>query len=98
MGHESAAFRSLFRAILVTTGDGTEEFNPLRAKDFKPRLYRVQLVETTPGSRKPDVRQVPRSIDSLTLSDTYMVDAGEVILVWHGRKQIARDKIKVSRG
>jgi hypothetical protein len=96
MGHESHYFESLFPAFMVLNGDEGDAFNPLRPKSFKPRLLKVQLVQSkTKKGKTPVVRQVPTAVASLNVSDTFILDAGEVILVWHGREQIARDKIKV---
>ena len=98
MGHESRYFENLFPAFMVLEGDEGDAFNPLQPKAFKPRLLKVQLVESQTKGKTPVVRQVPKAVSSLNIRDTFILDAGEVILVWHGHEQVARDKIKVGLG
>lgn len=95
MAHESRYFESLFPALLVLDGDETQAFNPLQPKKYKSRLLKVKLVESQTTGKTPVVRQVPLSVASLNTNDTFILDAGEVILVWHGNQQMAQNKIKV---
>eukprot|EP00730_Choanoeca_flexa_P005372 TRINITY_DN11930_c0_g1_i3.p1 TRINITY_DN11930_c0_g1~~TRINITY_DN11930_c0_g1_i3.p1 ORF type:complete len:1085 (+),score=221.84 TRINITY_DN11930_c0_g1_i3:40-3294(+) len=94
MGYESRYFESLFPAFMVLDGDETNAFNPLKPKSFQSRLLQVKLTDGQKGGRIPVVRQVPKAIASLNIRDTFIYDGGDVILVWHGRNQVSRDKIK----
>jgi gelsolin len=79
-GGESPAFLALFKNGMMIMKGGVESgFNPVKPREYQPRLLQVQKVGGTIKSF-----EVTCEFASLNTDDSFILDAGSKIHVWHG--------------
>jgi len=80
-GNESQRFLGLWDKIHILNGGVESGFNKAQAKEYQPRLLHV-----TGHKKNVQVYQVPLKVQSLTTQDSFVLDTGLVIYLFHGDK------------
>ncbi|EGD78954.1 hypothetical protein PTSG_11803 [Salpingoeca rosetta] len=93
MGRESLSFLSFFPGFMVLNGPAEKCFSTKKPKAYKPRFFRIQVKGLGRGRRCAITREVEISTDSLNVTDSFLIDEGLNIVLWHGRNTTPRDKI-----
>ncbi|XP_046562170.1 gelsolin-like protein 2 isoform X1 [Haliotis rubra] len=88
-GHESALFKSYFKAITILEGGADSGFRTVKPEAYKPRLFHFH------GDRKHvEVKQIPRCRSRLDSTDVYILDLGLTIYQWNGNGANVTEKTK----
>lgn len=91
-GGESPAFLALFKNGMMIMKGGVESgFNPVKPREYQPRLLQVQKVGGTIKSF-----EVTCEFASLNTDDSFILDAGSKIHVWHGETASPFEKMKAT--
>jgi len=80
-GNESQRFLDLWGKILVLEGGVNSGFNKVKPQEYKPRLLHV-----TGHKKHVQVYQVAMGVESLTSHDSFILDTGLIIYLFHGDK------------
>lgn len=87
--NESQAFIALFKDLIYMNGSSRNLFNPADIHSYKPRLLRVKSQD--PGL----ISEAPISFSSLNEAESFIFDAGQTLMIWHGRGTRTVEKHKV---
>ena len=77
--HESAGFKSLFKAVTYLKGGVESGFHHV-----EPGAYLAKLLHVKKVGKTTSVVEVPCKRDSLNEGDAFVLDAGATIYVWAG--------------
>jgi len=80
-GNESQRFLALWEKIRILEGGIESGFTRV-----KPTEYTAKLLHVTGHKKNVQVYQVPMKASSLTCNDSFVLDTGLVIYLFHGRK------------
>jgi len=80
-GNESQRFLDLWDKIHILDGGVDTGFNEVKPTEYRPRLMHV-----TGHKKHVQVYQVPMAVESLTSHDSFILDTGLVIYLFHGDK------------
>jgi len=81
MGNESQKFLDMWDKIHVMEGGVDSGFNVVKAAEYTPKLLHV-----TGHKKHVQVYQVPLKIQSLSSADSFILDKGLVLYLFHGDK------------
>eukprot|EP00048_Salpingoeca_helianthica_P015877 m.229138 g.229138 ORF g.229138 m.229138 type:complete len:357 (-) comp17673_c0_seq1:69-1139(-) len=88
--HESDSFFRLFPDYIFLTGGSRFLFNPSAPGGYHPRLLRVKTQD--PGL----VSQEKLDFSSLNEMESFILDRGTTLMIWHGRMTRTVEKHKAS--
>ena len=88
----------IHRAAWCCDAAAEQGFNSKKPKGYKPRLFRVQIKDVQNGRRCAVTREIGLSADNLNVTDSFLLDEGMHITLWHGRNTPPREKILVCVG
>jgi len=80
-GNESQRFLGLWGKMRIVEGGVDSGFNKVRPQDYTSKLFHV-----TGHKKHVQVYQVPMKVSSLTSNDSFILDTGLVIYLFHGDK------------
>jgi len=80
-GNETQRFLNLWKKITILDGGIKSGFNKV-----KPEEYQTKLLHITGHKKHVQVFQVPLKLDSLSIHDSFIVDQGLVLYLFHGDK------------
>jgi len=91
-GHEPKSFRDLFpNPIIVLSGGVNSGFNKVTAKEWTPRLLHVH------GKKSIRVDERAATAMNMNHADVFILDAGDKLYQWNGRKSSPFERNKASR-
>lgn len=91
-GNESRQFMDIFDKITILDGGVDSGFNPVKAKEYSPRLLHVCGYK-----EHVQVFQVKFEPNSLNNIDSFILDAGLMIYAFHGPKATVWEKRKANQ-
>jgi len=80
-GNESQRFLKLWEKIHILDGGVDSGFNKMKPDEYKPKLLHI-----TGHKKHVEVFQVPLSVGSLTSHDSFILDEGLTLYLFHGNK------------
>lgn len=86
-GNETQQFLDLWDKIHIMDGGIDSGFNIVKAKEYQPKLLHI-----TGHKKHVQVFQVPLKVSSFTSHDSFILDKGLVIYLFHGDKATAWEK------
>eukprot|EP00049_Salpingoeca_infusionum_P004478 m.79901 g.79901 ORF g.79901 m.79901 type:complete len:822 (+) comp12582_c1_seq4:132-2597(+) len=89
-GRESRRFRSLFRNMILMDGGVDSGFHHVKPREYRTRLLHVK------GKLNTIALEVPIAIESLNANDSFVLDAGLNVYVWHGKNAGPMEKTKAA--
>lgn len=89
MGKESHAFNTLFATRILWRNDEKTAFGYVKPSKYAPRLLDVKVDQCAVAI------EVDMSVQSMNSKDSFILDAGTKLYVWHGRFQTSKAKIQI---
>jgi len=80
-GNESERFLKLWKKIRILDGGVESGFNKMKPDEYKPKLLHI-----TGYKKHVEVFQVPMTVGSLTSHDSFILDQGLTLYLFHGDK------------
>jgi len=80
-GNESERFLKLWKKIRILDGGIESGFNKMKPDEYKPKLLHI-----TGFKKHVEVFQVPMTVESLTSHDSFILDQGLTLYLFHGDK------------
>eukprot|EP00457_Paulinella_chromatophora_P006490 gb/GEZN01006508.1/.p1 GENE.gb/GEZN01006508.1/~~gb/GEZN01006508.1/.p1 ORF type:complete len:437 (+),score=88.29 gb/GEZN01006508.1/:192-1313(+) len=88
-GYESEEFMSCFKGNITILDGGIDSgFNHVEPDKYAPRLFHLK------GKKNISVAQVPLSVDSLNVGDSFLLDMGMELIQWNAPKSGMFEKRK----
>jgi len=88
-GHESKLFLSYFKEIQYMEGGIESGFRKVKPEEYVPRLFHIRK-----ASKTTRAFQVDTTTKAMNQGDSFVLDAGRKVYVWHGEAANAFEKQK----